>query len=72
MGTRLTKQFVIQWCKEHQDKAESTAVRDAENGNSAALRYLRSVVEYHTLPQTPRHNEDGACAGFGCDTVLVR
>lgn len=47
----------------------------AEAGDRNARGYLRALytteAEYNALNPRPRPDEDGPCAGFGCDVTLI-
>ena len=63
-------------------RAEAAAVaeeiwllEECRKGNRGARSYLRTLYtaseEYDRLNPRSLPNEDGPCAGWGCDTILI-
>lgn len=68
--------LALERAKAANDPSDAMTIIACEMGNAAAKSYLRSkyttVEEYDRLNPQPPFNEDGVCAGFGCDAVIIQ
>lgn len=51
----------------------SRVIAEVRGGNKRAERYLRSCVDsFFARPaKSNAYDEDGVCAGYGCDAIII-
>lgn len=67
--------LALERAKEANDPRDTRLIADAESGKKSAREYLRSqyttAKEYDTLNPRRPLNEDGPCAGYGCEANII-